>query len=347
MMDGSNNHEDFATFSAKYKEIIYKKIISYMPHGEPTHFNNEIIRAYIDRKGQYRRPIYLLAWTQLYGGELDDALLPAAVQQISEDYFLMHDDLIDKNMLRRGKPALHKLFGDEIAIIAGDTIHMILWKMAIDATLSLNSKIGMAYFNKLYDIMMITHQGQYYDINNSVNGRKLLDFTEEEYFKSIHAKSAYYSVYGPMQCGAIIAGADDGEMEKIKEYGTLCGNAFQIKDDILDCISTEEVLGKSIGTDVRESTRTLILWHTVHNASANTLKRIEDIYAKKNKSDDEVRFIIDKFKELGSIDYAEKRAAKLTEMALDTFEKNTKDITNEYAKNIARSGIGHVTNRKK
>ncbi len=346
-MDVLNNHEDFATFSAKYKEIIYKKIINYMPQGEPQHFNNEIIRTYIDRKGQYRRPIYLLAWTQLYGGHIEDALLPAAVQQISEDYFLMHDDLIDKNMLRRGKPALHKLFGEEIAIIAGDTVHMILWKMAIDATLSLNSKIGMTYFNKLYDIMMVTHQGQYYDINNSINGKRLLDFTEEEYFKSIHAKSAYYSVYGPMQCGAIIAGADKEEMEKIKEYGTLCGNAFQIKDDILDCISTEEVLGKSIGTDVRESTRTLILWHTVHNANLNTLKRIEEIYAKRDKSDDEVKFIIDKFKELGSIDYAEKRAAKLTEMALDAFERNTKNINNEYAKNIARSGIGHVTNRKK
>jgi geranylgeranyl pyrophosphate synthase len=259
----------------------------------------------------------------------------------------MHDDLIDKNMLRRGKPALHKLFGDEIAIIAGDMVHMILWRMAIDATLSLNGTIGMAYFNKLYDIMMVTHQGQYYDINNSINGGRLLDFTEEEYFKSIHAKSAYYSVYGPMQCGAIIAGANNEEMEKIKEYGTLCGNAFQIKDDILDCISTENVLGKSIGTDVKESTRTLILWHSVHNASASMLKRIEAIYAKKNKSDEEVKFIIDTFKELGSIEYAEKRAAKLTDMALSAFEKNTQDIKEGAAKNIARSGIGHVTNRKK
>lgn len=342
----NKNISTFTQMIDTYKERIYNTILEYTPTGEPKELNMEALRCYIDRKGQYRRPTFLLAWAQLYGLDPNTVILPAAIQQISEDYFLMHDDILDNNKLRRGKPAAHVLFGNEIAIIAGDMVHMILWKMVLDAQKKLNKSISKKYIEKFYDIMLVTHQGQYYDIKNS-SSIDIKKFTPDDYFKSIHAKSAYYSVYGPMQCGAILAGANENELDKIKRYGTLCGNAFQIKDDILDCISTENTLGKSIGNDIQQGTRTLILWHAIHHASSIKANRIYDIYNKKSRDSKDIMKMITFFNELGSISYAQEIAQKLTSDALDIFNIVHSNMPENETKKIAREGIGQVTERKK
>jgi geranylgeranyl pyrophosphate synthase len=174
-------------------------------------------------------------------------------------------------------------------------------------------------------------------------------FTIDDYYNSIHAKSAYYSVYGPMQCGAIIAGASQKQVEGIKKYGTLAGNAFQIKDDILDCISTEAELGKSIGNDVREGVKTVILWHAIQNADSATLNRLKEIYRKprESKSDADVKFVLDKFNDLGSIAFAEEEAERMSVEAISLFETESKDIKESGIKQIARDAIAHTARRQK
>jgi len=348
MKGTSDSPSDFKEFIALYKETVYKKLCEYMPNSGLAEFD-KMVRTYVDRKGQYRRPSYVLLWTQLYGGKIEDAILPAAVQQASEDYVLMHDDWMDGNTLRRGLPAAHLVMGPIYAILAGDTLHVELWRMAHDASNKLGGRTGKRYFDKFYDIMLITHIGQYRDIHLTYDIKDITKFTPEDYYRSIHAKSAYYTIYGPMQCGAIIAGAEDVEINRIAEYGVPAGNAFQIKDDILDCSSTEEVLGKTIGTDIRAGTKTIILWHAVQNASASTLEKLKNIYTMKpeEKKDSDIRFVIDTFKELDSINYAEKEAERLTKEALDKFEQVSKSIPESPVKQLARSGIGHTTGRKK
>jgi geranylgeranyl pyrophosphate synthase len=318
-----------------------------MPTGEPRLFNESMVRCYVDRRGQYRRPSYVLLWTRLYNGSIDDAILPAAAQQASEDYFLMHDDWMDGNSVRRGGPAAHVMYDPAYAITAGSVVHMALWKMAKDACDKLGGKRGRSYFAKLYDMMLVTHQGQYLDLRLTKEVKDITKFTLDDYYESIHAKSAYYSVYGPMQCGAIIAGADEDIVGRIPDYGTPCGNAFQIKDDILDCSSTVDVLGKSIGTDVRAGTKTIILWHAVQNASSSVLGRLKTIYSKSSseKTDDEIRFVLDTFRELGSVEYAQKEADLLVAEASGKFEALTRSIPESQFKAIARDAIGVTAKR--
>jgi geranylgeranyl pyrophosphate synthase len=345
---GGKHIKDFKAFTAEYRDVVYGKIMEYLAIDAPEDFQ-KIMRSYTERKGQYRRPMYTILWNMLYGGNVNDAILPAAAQQLSEDYVLMHDDWMDGNSFRRGLPAAHVLYGAVYAINAGDTLHTILWKIAEDARKNLGEKRGERYLKKFQDIMLVTHIGQHLDLRLTRDTKDITKFTFEDYFRSIHAKSAYYSVYGPMQCGAIIAGADDATLEKIKEYGTPAGLAFQIKDDILDCSSTEAELGKSIGTDIREGVKTIILWHAVHNSDSATLNKMVEIYKKSKdaKTEDEIRFMIEKFKELGSIDFAEKEADKLVAKATAGFESASKDIPESEIKEIARSSIAHTTKRHK
>jgi geranylgeranyl pyrophosphate synthase len=152
-----------------------------------------------------------------------------------------------------------------------------------------------------------------------------------------------------MQCGAILAGKADRDVEKIKRYGEPAGLAFQIKDDILDCIATEAELGKSIGNDVREGTKTIILWHAVHNSDSATMNRLKEIYMlpRKLKTDADVAFVLNKFNELGSVAFAEKEAQTFSEKAAKEFDKITVKLPDGPAKQIARSGIVHTVQRKK
>ncbi len=334
---------NFKGFLAAHKERVYKKICEYMPSDDPI-FMGKVMRCYVDRKGQYRRPGYLLLWAALYGGDIEEAILPAAVQQISEDWILMHDDIIDNNSLRRGGPSAHVMFGTEYAIVGGDALHAVMWRMVNDSVKDLSER-GTEYFRKEYDIISKTLYGQYLDVRLGKE-YELDRFSEDDYYNSIHRKSAYYSVYGPMQCGAIIAGkGDKATMDKVAEYGTYAGYAFQIKDDILDCTSTETKLGKSIGNDVREGTKTLILYHTVQNANASTLGRLKSIYSRKSKTDEDVRFVLDTFDELGSIKYAQEQATNFANKAVEVFERLETDILESNLKRLARDAIGYVANR--
>lgn len=339
-------YKDFKDFIGRYKERVYMRICDYIPDDDTT-FMNGIMRCYVDRKGQYRRPSYLMLWNMLYGGKESEAILPAAVQQASEDWILMHDDILDQNALRRGGPSAHVMYGTEYAIIGGDALHVVMWRMIRDAANGLGDRSGR-YFDKVYDILFRTIYGQYLDVR-LVKEFNIGNFTEEDYYRSIHMKSAYYSVYGPMQCGAIIAGRGDNEtLERIERYGTYAGYAFQIRDDILDCTSTEESLGKSIGNDVKEGTKTLILLHAVQNASQNVLSRLNEVYSKRSgeKSRDDIRFVLDTFAELGSIRYAEERAGDFADRAIAEFDRMESGIPESNLKRIARESIGYAARRK-
>lgn len=342
---GINTFKDFAAF---YKERVYGKICEYLPTGEPKYFNENILRSYVDRKGQYRRPSYLLLWNLLYGGDENEAILPAAVQQVSEDWILMHDDIYDSNELRRGKPSAHILFGVNYTIIAGDALHTVMWKMINDARASLGDR-GKKYFDMIYNMLLTTQFGQYYDTRLTSEIKEIDKFTLDEYYQSIYVKAAYYTVYGPMQAGVIIAGADDSVLDQIFRYGTPAGKAFQIKDDILDCTATEKELGKTVGNDVLEGTKTLILWHAANNAPTEVLNKLKAIYNKprSGKTQEDVKFVLETFKELGSIDYAQKEADRLTDEAIKTFAESTKNIPDSPLKSLALDAIGNTSKRTK
>lgn len=336
---------DFKSFIALYKERIYNAITGYLPEGEPAE-HCKAVRSYVDRKGQYRRPSYLMLWNLLYGGKAEDAILPAAVQQLSEEWILMLDDWMDGNTLRRGAPAAHVLFGDRYAVNGASHLQAINWRMARDAANSLGKERGDRYFEKFYNVIDVTHRGQYIDMHLTHDVKDITKFTQEDYYSSIHAKSGYYSVYGPMQQGAIIAGASDAEVERIKEYGNRVGNAFQIKDDILDCTSTDEKLGKSVGNDVLDGVKTLILWHAVHNSDSTTLNRIKSIYMKDRgaKDKDDVKFVLGKFNELGSIDYAQSEADRFSNEATQHFDSLSSKVAPKL-KDLARDSMGYATKR--
>jgi len=342
----------FKEYIGKHKETIYNKICEYLPKKTPEkHY--QMVRVYVDRKGKYARPSLLLLWTELHGGKLEDAILPAATMQTSEDWILMHDDWFDSSEKRREKPAAHILYGERFAINAGDCLHMIMWKMAHDASIGLNERLGEniseRYYDRFYDMLLETAEGQYIDMHLTHDIKDITKFTLEDYYRSIRAKSGYYSVYGPMQLGSIIAGMPNLYIEQMISYGKPIGNAFQLKDDILDCTSTEEKFGKTIRNDVYDGTKTAILWHFVQNANPTDLEKVRKIYMKdrKEKTQAEVDEVIELFKRYQSIAYAESEVDRLAKEALEKFEDVSQKIPESDLKETARDAIIYLASRSK
>lgn len=339
---------EFDAYVDNYKDKIYKRICEYIPDREPKE-HYKWVREYTDRQGKYGRPGLIVLWCELYGGSPEKAILPAACMQASEDWILVHDDWQDGNTLRRGKPTLHTIAGDYFAVNAGDAMHMVNWKMVHDAAKTLG-KEGEEFYNRFYEMLLVTAEGQYYDMDLTKRVKDIRKFSLEDYYRSISAKTPYYTIYGPMQFGAVVAGhGSNEELDRIKEYGYPLGIGFQMKDDILDCTADEKVFGKSIGTDIYEGVKTAILWHFVRNANDGDIRKVEAVYAKdrKDKTPEDIRTVIDLFVQNGSIDFAKQKMEEFGNTAIEKFEQNSKNIPEGEIKETAREAISHLIKRKK
>jgi geranylgeranyl pyrophosphate synthase len=198
-------------------------------------------------------------------------------------------------------------------------------------------------------MLLVTAEGEFIDVNLTHNVKDITKFTLDDYYRSIRAKSGYYSVYGPMQLGSIIAGVNKNVVERIRTYGEPIGKAFQLKDDILDCTSTEKVLGKTIGNDVYDGTKTAILWHFVQKANAFDLKKVQRIYAKDRteKTGAEVNQVLELFRKYRNIEYAESEVDSLASEALENFEEASMGIAESPLKETARDAILTLASRRR
>lgn len=359
-----NRYMTFSEYCQQNNDAIHETILRYLPEREPLE-HYRIAREYTLRKGKYARPNLALLWTELFSGTKEIVFPYACGIQMAEDWFLMQDDWMDQNEVRRGKPTAHLLYGASATVNASNSVQAGMWKMMHGATDKIpphpapqsearpdgrppliKGGTTTRLFDKFFDIINVTIEGQYLDLK--LTEKNITAFTLEDYWQSIHAKAAYYSVYGPMQLGAIATNRSEEEINMIADYGEKIGRAFQMKDDILDCTSSEQILGKTIGNDVLEGTKTAILWHCVQNAKPTDLEKLKDIYAKKRqeKTVGDVAFVLNLFQQTGSIAYTEKLVDDLAKEASAEFEQQTIAIPESEIKNTARNAIKSMTERK-
>ncbi len=330
---------------AKLKEPVWRKIQKYLPKKEPLgHYN--MVREYPTRQGKYFRPGLVMLGTKLFGGKAQKALLTAATMQTSEDWLLIHDDVEDHSDQRRHKPALHKMQGDELAINAGDALHIIMWKMLGDNARIMDNQTGWKIFNKMNDILLKATEGQYLELQWIRN--KKIFVSQEKYLNMIERKTVYYTVIGPLQLGAILSGASDNEIKKIEDWGMPFGYAFQIWDDYMNISMLNKKQGKEFGGDIMEGKRTLILSHLLAHCNNNERKKIENIYRKtrEQKTNKEKNYILRLMEIYGSAEYAKKTARQFGEQAKEIFNKHNAQLKETRAKKIILAGIDFVTNRE-
>lgn len=198
-----------------------------------------------------------------------DILTPVVAFEIIQTGLLIHDDIIDKSLIRRNKPAVHIALGGNHHAIS-NAICLGDFAFLISNLLIAKSNFNEKYKNKALEIfnnaIFNTVVGQLQDIDFQENEPQ----TEEEILRMNMNKTAYYTIIGPLQVGASLAGAQTQEISALEEFGKLAGIMFQIQDDILGIFGDEKTIGKSITSDIKEGKSTIL--------SIYTLKKLSDEY---------------------------------------------------------------------
>nr|MBU1329009.1 polyprenyl synthetase family protein [Candidatus Omnitrophota bacterium] len=176
-------------------------------------FHRKIVAEYPERKGKYIRPALVLLTASAMGFPEKKAIKTATAMQVSEDWILNHDDIEDDSLVRRGKPALHRVYGKELAINAGDGLHVIMWRILRD-----NEKlVGIEKTLKIIDEFLVmldrTVLGQTVELKWIQENETNLN--NEDILFILESKTVYYTIAGPMRLGAILAGANKEEMDKL------------------------------------------------------------------------------------------------------------------------------------
>ena len=241
----------------EFKEILKNKIdyvekllMEYMPKEEG--YQKTIMQAMnysLSAGGKRLRPILTLESCKAVGGNEEDAIPFAMAIEMIHTYSLIHDDLpaLDNDDLRRGKPTNHKVFGEAMATLAGDSLLNYAYEIMLSS--SLNKENSKKYLKAIYEIAK--HAGIYGMIGGQVvdveSENKIIDKDKVDF---IHLNKTAAMIIGCMRAGAIMGNACEDDLQNITKYAKNIGLAFQIVDDILDIVGDEKALGKPVGSDI-------------------------------------------------------------------------------------------------
>jgi geranylgeranyl diphosphate synthase type I len=258
----------------------------------------EASRHLVDSGGKRLRPSMLLLAAEAAGGEAL-ALAPAAVSiELVHNFTLIHDDIMDNADVRRGRPAVHKIWGQSGAILAGDTLYSKAFQVLGMTAASPERILGA--MNMLSQTCTAICEGQWLDMEFESKDR----VTENEYMEMIEKKTGV--LYGASAgMGGLLAGASPEVVRALDEFGRLTGMGFQLQDDVIDLLTPEEVSGKKQGGDLIEGKKTLIMIH----AFANDI--VVPVFSKKDASAEEIFRSISILEGSGSIEYARSRAEEM------------------------------------
>jgi octaprenyl-diphosphate synthase len=252
--------------------------------------------------GKRIRPALLLLSAKLLGYQGNGAVKLASVVEIIHTATLVHDDIIDEAQIRRGRPAANTQWGNSRCVLAGDWLYMQAFKIAVQER----------NFRILDVLTELTQQMVEGELLQMEKLGQLISL--QEHLDLIYRKTAcLFSVC--MRVGGILGGATEQEEERLGQYGSDLGLAFQIVDDVLDLTASESVLGKPVASDLREGKATMAVIHAHGRCTSAERHQIETILhdrAFNGVTHADILTILNRY---GSLDYASKEAARYAESA--------------------------------
>lgn len=200
--------------------------------------------------GKRMRPALLLLACDLFGGDVEKAIEPALAIEVFHNFTLMHDDIMDKAPLRRGKVTVHEKWNANVAILSGDAMMVEANRMMM--------KVDDSILRKVLDVFNDTATGVCEGQQIDMSFEQRNDVSIDEYINMIRLKTAVL-LGGTLKIGSIIGGAALTDADLIDSFGVNLGIAFQLQDDILDVYGDPEKFGKQVGGDIISNKKTFLL----------------------------------------------------------------------------------------
>lgn len=258
-----------------YIELINDKLDEFLRIEYPENIF-KAMKYTVTLPGKRLRPVMCLETCGIFGGEIENAVPAACAIEMLHAQTLIHDDLpcMDNDDYRRGKPSNHKVFGEAVAVLAGDALltyaPQVIVKYSQNLPPSVLIRVLNEYFNYAgaYGVIAgqaadIESEGRFLNIDKN-NSKEFKKAEEILHYLHIHKTSDLFCL--AMRTGAIIAGVEDDKLNAVTEFAETFGLAFQIADDILDEISTFEQMGKTLGKDKNEGKLTYVSLYGLEEA---------------------------------------------------------------------------------
>ena len=310
--------EELRVFEAKFSGAVKSN----------TPLLDTIMKYIIKRKGKQLRPMFVFLSAKLHGPVNESTYRAAALVEMLHTATLVHDDVVDESMERRGFFSVNAVWKNKIAVLVGD---YLLSKGLLLST----ENNDFEQLRILSEAVRQMSEGELLQIEKT----RKLNINEEVYFEIIKNKTASLL---SSACGAgAYSTTGDGEIcTRMKLFGEKTGIAFQIKDDLFDYGSDR--IGKPTGNDIKEKKMTLPLIYTLNNVDRTTMRKIVYIVKNNNRDKEKVQFVIDTVTEAGGIKYAQEKMQQYRDEALE--------ILNVYPEspvsNALRELVRYTTDRK-
>jgi geranylgeranyl diphosphate synthase type II len=269
----------------------------------------EPVRYILSLGGKRLRPALVILACDLFSGAVEQALLPALAIELFHNFTLLHDDIMDRSLLRRGQPTVHVKYGENVAILSGDVMSILSSRLM--------NRAPEAVLNVVHDVFTRTAmevcEGQQLDMNFE----ELLKVTEKEYLQMIELKTAVL-IAASLKIGAILGGASERDADDLYKFGRNLGMAFQLQDDLLDTYGDPEFMGKNIGTDILDNKKTFLIIQALKTASEPQKKELSDWLTRKEFDQDEKKMaVISLFNKLNVKEATEDRIQHFYRQALE------------------------------
>ena len=279
--------------------------------------------------GKLFRPTLLLLGNEVGGSPHEDAVTFGAALELVHLATLVHDDAVDNSVLRRGQPTVNALWSHQIAIIMGD----YLYSRAVTELARVGRLEAIRILGTAANEMSVGEMRQ-------LTAYDALDFSEDDYYRLISAKTASL-MKAACAMGALV-GVDEFRAS-LAEYGYNLGMAFQVADDILDYVGSEEETGKPVGHDLRERKVTLPLVGALRDAPSSAKAEVKEFFTRVDPADEEIFRIVELAKELGGVDYALEQARDFGSKA----EAALAELPGGPALEALRESINYVVERNR
>lgn len=275
------------------------------------------IWEFLDRGGKRWRPALMMSACKACGGSERKALHFAPFVELIHEGTLLVDDVEDNADTRRGKPAMHKIYGVDAAINNGNAMYFIPLVILYRNTNRLNKKQLLQIYNLYSEEMLRLSVGQAMDIHWHKGAKS--NISEKAYLQMCAYKTGVLARLAA-KLGAILANANEKKIEALGKFGECIGVAFQIQDDILNIAPKSKRWGKDIGEDISEGKRTLLVIRALQRLPKKDAKELLAILNSHTKNKKKVKRAITLIKKSGAIDYAKRKAKSIVENAWNELE---------------------------
>ena len=305
---------------ARYGAMTRDALSLYVPDSEPRQHLWDLVAEYPGRGGKAIRPALCLATTVAFGGDLDEALPSAVALELLHNAFLVHDDIEDSSLLRRGRPTLHSEHGVPLAINAGDALVVLAGAALRENRRRLGSRLA-SRIGEEFDLMARrTIEGQARELGWRRDG--VCDLDPDDYLDLIMHKTCWYTSIHPLRVGALIGSLGRSDLDPLVRFGFYLGAAFQIRDDLLNLVGDEAKYGKESCGDLYEGKRTLMVIHLLRESRGGDRRAVERFLAmeRPQRTPRDVAGMLELMRRYGSLDFTRAFGLGIAEAATGAFE---------------------------